>query len=90
MQRSCKCGEIYLAKSLNGASSRILNCPGTKSRLFEGPETVFGLINGTSDSEGDFGAKKVEGPSKSRDFVHGIILNNKIIPQSDFRDTAPL
>ncbi len=32
------CCEIYTAKLLNGSSSRILNGPGTKSRLFEGPK----------------------------------------------------
>ena len=52
--------EIYPAISLNGASARILNGPGTKSRLFEGPETFLAPLNGTSDSEGHFGAKKVE------------------------------
>ncbi len=31
--------EINRGKSLNGASSRILNGPCTKSRLLEGPET---------------------------------------------------
>ncbi len=35
------CCKFYPAKSLNGASSRILNGPGTKSRLFEGPETFL-------------------------------------------------
>jgi hypothetical protein len=33
--------------------------PCTKTRLFEGPE-IFGPLNGMSDSEGHFGAKKVE------------------------------
>ncbi len=52
------CCGFYPAKSLNGASSRILNGPGTKSRLFEGPKTFwgawdfFGPLNGTRDSEG--------------------------------------
>jgi hypothetical protein len=32
------CCGFYPAKSLNGPSSRILNGPGTKSRLFEGPK----------------------------------------------------
>jgi len=45
-------------KSLNGAISRILNGPGAKSRLFEGPETFLALLNGTSDSEGHFGGQK--------------------------------
>ena len=45
-----------------GYSSRILDGPGTKSRLYEGPETFLAPLNGTSDSEGNFGAKKVESP----------------------------
>jgi len=33
--------EINPGKSLNGANSRIINGPGTKSRLLEGPETFL-------------------------------------------------
>ena len=64
---------------------RILNGPGTKSRLLKGPETFFGPLNGTSDSEGHFGAKKVEGTSKSQDFVPGPFRILEMAPVSDFQ-----
>ena len=47
-----------------------------------GPTPALKGLNGTSDSEGQFGAKKVEGPSKSRDFVQGDSLT-KLDLQSD-------
>ena len=62
MQRCFNCGMVLSnlpCLITNGASSRILNGPGTKSRLFEGPETFLAPLNGTNDSEGHFGAKKV-------------------------------
>ncbi len=48
MSLCCKCGgtlqyEINPWKSLNGAISRILNGPGTKSKLFKRPETFWPL-----------------------------------------------
>jgi hypothetical protein len=53
---------------------RILNGPGTKSRLFEVPETFLARLNGTSrQASAIFRAKKVEGTSKSQDFVQGTI-----------------
>ena len=61
--------KINPAKSLNGASSRILNGPGTKSRLF------WPLKWSWATARGDFGAKKVKNPSKSQDFLQGTILN---------------
>jgi len=39
------CLEINPSKSLYGAISRILNGPGTKSRLFEVPETFLAQKN---------------------------------------------
>ena len=70
------CLEINPSKSLYGAISRILNGPGTKSRLFEVPETFLARLNGTSrQASAIFRAKKVKGTSKSRDFVQGTILN---------------
>ena len=41
-----------------------------KIEAFRGGQDFFGPLNGTSNSEGHFGAKKVEAPSKSQDF-HG-------------------
>jgi hypothetical protein len=41
-----------------------------KIETFRGDQDCFGPLNGMSDSEGHFGVKKVEAPSKSRDF-HG-------------------
>ena len=41
-----------------------------KIETFRGDQDFFGPLNGTSNSEGHFGAQKVEAPSKSRDF-HG-------------------
>jgi hypothetical protein len=41
-----------------------------KIETFKGGQDFFCALNGTSDSEGHFGAKKVEVPSKSQDF-HG-------------------
>ena len=41
-----------------------------KIETFRGGQDFFGPLNGTSDSEGHFGAKKVEVRSKSLDF-HG-------------------
>ncbi len=43
--------------------------PVHKIETFRGAWDFFGPLNGTSDSEGHFGAKKVKGPSKSLDFV---------------------
>ncbi len=63
MQRCCKYGVVLwnlpcqIITTVNGASSRILNGPGTKSRFSEGPETF--LAPEMSDSEGHFGAQKV-------------------------------
>ncbi len=51
-------------KSLNGAILRILNGPLHKIETYRGAQDFFGPLNGTSDNEGHFGAKK------SRDF-HG-------------------
>jgi len=42
------CNKIYPAKSLNGASSMIVNGPGSKSILFEGARYFLGPLNGTS------------------------------------------
>jgi len=54
------CLEINPSKSLYGAISRILNGPGTKSRLFEVPETFLARLNGTShQASAIFRAKKV-------------------------------
>ena len=39
-----------------------------KIETFRGSQDFFGPLNGTSNSEGHFGAKKVEVPSKSLDF----------------------
>ena len=44
-----------------------------KIETFRGGQDFFGPLNGMSDSEGHFGAKKVEAPSKSQDF-HGDTL----------------
>ena len=41
-----------------------------KIDTFRGRQDFFCPLNGTSDSKGLFGAKKVEAPSKSLDF-HG-------------------
>ncbi len=50
------CCGFYPAKSLNGPSSRILNGPGTKSWLFEGPKKsallYLLLFDGCEDSNG--------------------------------------
>jgi hypothetical protein len=43
--------------------------PFHKIEFFRGAQDFFGPLNGTSDSKGNFGAKKVKGPLKSRDFV---------------------
>jgi len=70
------CLKINPSKSLYGDISRILNGPGTKSRLFEVPKIFLAQLNGTSrQASAIFRAKKVEGTSKSRDFVQGTILN---------------
>ena len=53
--------EINPLKSLNGAISRILNGPGTKLRLLEGPETFFAPLMVTSDSKGPFWGQKIWG-----------------------------
>jgi hypothetical protein len=42
-----------------------------KIETFRGARDFYGPLNEMSDSEGHFGPKKVEGPSKSRDFVQG-------------------
>ena len=41
-----------------------------KIETYRGGHEILGPLNGTSDNEGHFGAKKVEAPSKSQDF-HG-------------------
>jgi len=57
MSLSCKCGGMFGNQPLKITKwglSRILNGPGTKSRLFEVPETFLALLIGTSDREGHF------------------------------------
>ncbi len=44
-----------------------------KIETFRGARDFFGPLNVTSDSESHVGANKVEGPSKSRDFVKGYV-----------------
>ena len=64
--------EINPLKITKWAILRIQNAngPSAQNRDFSrGLRLYLGPLNGTSDSEGHFGAKKVEGPSKSRDFV---------------------
>jgi len=48
-----------------------------KIETFRGGQDFFGPLNGTSDSEGHFGAKKVKAPSKSQDFHGDPILNGQ-------------
>ncbi len=48
-----------------------LKWPLAKFETFRGGWDFFGPLNGTSDSEGHFGAKKVEAPSKSLDLGKG-------------------
>ena len=63
MSLCCKCGVGLWYQPLKITKwnhiSRVLNGPGTKSRLFEGPKTFLALLNGTSDSEGHFGGQMV-------------------------------
>ncbi len=66
--------------------------PVHKIKTFRGPQDFFGRLNSTSDSEGHFGAKKVEGLSKSRDFVQRdcsalIVRIFFINPRQAYRDT---
>jgi hypothetical protein len=47
-----------------------------KIETFREAQDFFRPLNGRSDREGHFGAIKVEGPSKSQDFVQCIIREN--------------
>jgi hypothetical protein len=91
MQRCCKCGvvlsNLYPAKSLNGASPRILNGPGTKSRLFEGARDFFGTI----DSECHFWAKTtIRQAMASVPTVTGTTVNFKIVVVNDTNNCGPI
>jgi len=64
--------EINPAKSLNGASSRLLNGPLQKISTFRGAQDFFGLLNGTRRQPSAINpAKSLNGAS--RDFLQGTI-----------------
>ena len=78
MSLCCKCGGIVGNQPLkitNWGHFKDSKWFQHKIKTFRGARDFLGPLNGTSDSEGHFGAKKVKGPSKSRDFVQGTIFN---------------